>query len=250
MTTAEMTRMSGRLRSKLAPLMAEVSARSQMIAEHPDPRAMYPALLELVYAEIRTTVPLLIAAEHRAVELAAEGDTVAEALVPWLRAHATEEEDHASWLLDDYSRVGGDLDALVARPGAPAIASLVGSVYYWTLHAHPVAILGYCAVLEGSPPSEAFVERIARRSGYPADSFKTLLHHSTLDVLHGGELFELMDELPLLPHHEAVVSMTALQTADLLIAAADDLLDALEIEYPGVQGSLSTRPMTSVQVSV
>jgi hypothetical protein len=219
---------ASRLQAKLAPLMAEVSARSQMMAEHHRPKAMYITLLEFLHSEIRASVPLLVAAERKAIELAGRGDTVAEALVHWLREHIEDETDHDTWLLDDYLRIGGDPNVLVARPGSPTVGALVGSVYYWTLHAHPVAILGYCAVLEGSPPTAAFIDRMMQATGYPPEAFRTLREHSDIDVDHGTELFELLNNLPLTARHEAIVGMTALQTADLLIAAGEELLEAVE----------------------
>jgi hypothetical protein len=118
---------------------------------------MYRALVELTYSEARATVPLMEAAQSRAVELAREGDAVAQALLPWLREHIVEETDHDRWLLVDYARIGGDPATMADWPGCPTVAAMVGSVYYWALHAHPVAILGYCAVLEGTPPSSLFV---------------------------------------------------------------------------------------------
>ncbi len=218
---------ASRLRAKLEPLVAEVSARSRMMTEHPDPRAMYRALLELLYSEVRATVPLLAAAQLRAAEMAAQGDAVAGAMMAWLHEHIVEEADHAAWILGDYARVGGDPDVLTLSPGSPTVAALVGSVYYWTLHAHPVAILGYCAVLEGYPPASAFIEHLIQATGLPDGAFDTLRHHSTIDVEHGGEIFDLVDQLPLGPRHEAVIGMTALQTADLLVVAGDELLSSL-----------------------
>jgi hypothetical protein len=228
-TVIEVTGAAGRLRAKIAPLIDEVSARSHMIAAHPDPRSTYRALLELLYTEVRTTVPLLVAVDNRAVDLAAHSDEVAKAMSPWLRQHIVEETDHDTWLIRDYIRIGGDPDALVARAGSPGIAALVGSVYYWSLHAHPAAILGYCAVLEGSPPTGAFIDRMIRATGFPPDAFDTLRHHSCVDVHHGAEIFDVIDRLPLLEAHEAIVGMTALQTADLQIAAAEELLDGLDL---------------------
>ena len=51
---------ASRLQAKLAPLVAEVSARSRMLAEHPNPKAMYMTLLEFLHSEIRASVPLLL----------------------------------------------------------------------------------------------------------------------------------------------------------------------------------------------
>jgi hypothetical protein len=209
------------------PLMAEVSARSQLIAEHPDPRAAYRALVELLYSEVRASVPLMMAARTKAIELAAGGDAVANALIGWLGRHIIEETDHDAWLLGDYVRTGGNPARLTARPGTPTVAAMVGSVYYWTLHAHPVAILGYSAVLEGTPPSCRFIDQLIERTGYPPYAFNTLRHHSDIDINHSRDLFGLIDGLPLTEEEEAIIGMAALQTADLLVAAGDELLDSL-----------------------
>jgi hypothetical protein len=228
LTAIEVDTAATRLQAKLAPLVAEVAVRSGMMLEHPNPRALYVALLEMLHSEVRASVPLLVCAQNRAVELANEGDAVAAALIVWLGRHIVEETDHDTWLLADYRRVGGDPDLLAFRPGSPTVGAMVGSVYYWTLHAHPVAILGYGAVLEGTPPSTAFVDCLERATGFAPDAFSTLRHHSVIDADHRADLFELLDKLPLTARHEALISMTALQTADLLIATGDELLDAVE----------------------
>jgi hypothetical protein len=103
----------------------------------------------------------------------------------------------------------------------------VGSAYYWVLHAHPVAIVGYCTALEGRPPSRRFIERLQQASGFPPEAFATLRHHSDIDDDHSGDLYALMDRLPLTPWHESIVGMTALQTVDLMTQAGDELLAAL-----------------------
>jgi hypothetical protein len=226
MSCVTRTTVAGRLQAQLAPLIAEVSARARLMVEHPNPIGMYANLLEFLHSEMRASVPLLSAARDKAVGLAAGGDAVAEALIDWLDRHIAEEAGHENWVLADYSRIGRDPDALVRCHGSPTVGAMVGSVYYWTLHAHPVAILGYCAVLEGTPPTAAFIDRLQQRTGYPAEAFHTLRQHSDVDINHGGELFALLDSLPLTPGHEAIVSLAALQTADLLIAIGDELLDA------------------------
>jgi len=218
---------AGRLKAKIRPLMAEVSVRSRLVAEHRDPRAAYRALVELLYSETRASVPLMIAARTKAIELAAMGDAVANALIGWLGRHIIEETDHDAWLLRDYARTGGDPKGLAASPGSPTVAAIVGSVYYWSIHAHPVAILGYCAVLEGTPPTGRFIDQLIERTGYRPDAFDTLRHHSDIDIRHSRDLFDLIDRLPLTENEEAIIGMAALQTADLLIAAGDELLDSL-----------------------
>ena len=224
---------SERLRVKLEPLMAEVSVRSAMMVEHPRPAEVYRALLELLYGEIRASIPLMGTVGARAAELAQLGDPVADAMLPWLRRHIEDETGHDEWLLSDYGLVGGNSLHLAARAGDPAFAAMVGSVYYWSLLAHPVALLGYCAVIEGSPPSQIFVDRLVDGTGMPASAFSTLRHHSDLDVHHAEEIFDLIDALPLDERHEAILGVTALQTADLLVVAADELLERVDVADTG-----------------
>lgn len=224
-TTSSQTTTSERLRAKLAPFLAELSARSQLIASHPDAPAAYRELVRMLYSIIRASVPIMVAA--RAESERREGDSVAEGLVAYLDEHIEEERHHDEWMLEDWEKMGGDPEELVAWPGTPTIAQAVGSAYYWTLHAHPVAILGYCTVLEGSPPSEKLIEGLASRTGYAAGSFDTLRHHSDADPHHSGDLYAVMDSLALTSWHESIIGMTALQTADLLIAASDELLASL-----------------------
>jgi hypothetical protein len=214
---------SRRLRRKLEPLLDEVSARTALLAERPDVRRVYVDLVRLLYSEVRASVPLLQAA-LRAAERLAPDDPVAAGITDWLDQHSIEELHHDEWLLDDYRILGEDPTDLLAAAGSPTIAAMVGSIYYWTLHAHPVAVLGYCAVLEGSPPSGVFISDLEARTGYPSAAFTTLRHHSDIDVDHGADLFDLIDVLPLTARHEALIGMAALQTADLLIDAAEALL--------------------------
>lgn len=218
---------SERLNTKLAPLFAEAGARSAMIADHADVKEVYVDLVRLLYSEVRASVPLLRAA-LRAAEQRPGDDLVAAGITSWLDTHTTEELHHDEWLLEDFEALGGDPAELLTMSGSPAIAAMVGSAYYWSMHAHPVAILGYCAALEGKPPSSAFIDTLEARTGYPPRAFMTLRHHSVIDVGHGDELFDLIDQLPLTPEQEALIGMTALQTADMAIEAADELLDRAE----------------------
>ena len=106
---------AARLRAKIRPLMAEVSVRSRLVAEHPDPCAAYRALVELLYSGVRASVPLMVATQTKAIELAARGDAVANALIGWLSRHIIEETDHDAWLLSDYARAGGNPESHACR---------------------------------------------------------------------------------------------------------------------------------------
>jgi hypothetical protein len=213
------------LRAKLEPLLAELELRMRRIAELENPQRAYAKLLRLHYSEVRASLPLLLTAERVVVERGPE-DRVGAGMVSWLREHAAEELHHDEWLVEDYAAIGGTPDELLNLPGSPTVAALVGSVYYWILHAHPVAILGYYAVLEGSSPSQTLIDKLEASTGYPAGAFTTLRRESDIRMAHDNEVFDLIDELPLTSDQKELISMTALQTADLLIHMADELLDS------------------------
>ena len=81
----------------------------------------------------------------------------------------------------------------------PKIAALIGAVYYWIFHFHPVAVLGYLE-LEAYHPSVSGVEQLIERTGLPREGFRQLLLHAKLDVAHARELHRVLDSLPLEPH--------------------------------------------------
>jgi hypothetical protein len=183
--------------TRLEPLVLASQTAATELTDHPEIAAIYPELVRMMHWTIRASVPLLRAAEAEALRLAAAGDPVAAALVRYLRHHVTEELHHDDWLLADYAALGLDrADILDSRPSA-TVAELVGAVYYWILHYHPVAILGHLAVREGVPPSAALIERLQQRTGYPPEAFGCLRHHAVIDPDHDDELWDLIDDLPL-----------------------------------------------------
>src|SRR2546429_520773 len=59
---------------------------------------------------------------------------------------------------EDLGMRGGPGGGVGRRPPADSTARAVGAQYYWIRHHHPVALLGYVAVLEGRPPSVEFLD--------------------------------------------------------------------------------------------
>ncbi len=147
---------------------------------------------------------------------AASGDPLAAPLAAYLAEHIREEEGHDAWLLEDLRAAGGTPEDALGPLPSPLIASLVGSQYYWIEHHHPVALLGYIAVLEGYAPAPGLTDRIARRTGLPAAALRTVREHSVLDTEHLDELHALLDRLPLGRDREAAVAVSALHSLDAL----------------------------------
>ena len=101
----------------------------------------------------------------------------------------------------------------------------MGAQHYWALHTHPLAILGYIAVLEGEPPEESFFLDAARRSGLPEAAFSTLRYHARVDREHWRDLVDLADALPLEPRHQALIGLSILHTCEGMASAIQCVLE-------------------------
>jgi Iron-containing redox enzyme len=215
---------SDRLRRKIELVLPVLLGAGAKLVEHPKARELYPEYLIASHGVIRASVPVMETALERARALA-EDDAVAAGLAAYLEKHADEEVGHDDWLLEDLEALGRDRADAIARPPSAAIASLVGAAYYWILHYHPAAVLGYIALLEGYPPSIGEVDRWMATTGLPREAFRTLIRHAELDPLHRDELFEALDGLPLAPEHSAVIGLTALHSVHAFAELLEELLD-------------------------
>jgi hypothetical protein len=106
------------------------------------------------------------------------------------------------------------------------VAHLIGAHYYWVRHVHPVAMLGYLAVLEGNPPEVDQLADYQRRTGLPREAFRTLIKHGHLDQHHRDDLNDTLDALPLERRHHELISMSAFHTIDLVSLSLEEILDA------------------------
>ncbi|MFJ5819455.1 iron-containing redox enzyme family protein [Streptomyces sp. NPDC093108] len=207
---------SERLRVKLA--FAEPALRASTAAlwrpEGLLPR--YRAYLCAMHTVIRASVPLMERAAERAESLARRGDPLGAPLAAYLAGHIREEAEHDTWLLEDLTAAGSGPRAALEPVPSPLVASLAGAQYYWIEHHHPVALLGYIAVLEGHAPAAGLAPRLARATGLPAPAFRTVHEHARLDDGHADELYALLDRLPLSRGQETAVAVSALHTTDAL----------------------------------
>ena len=107
---------------------------------------------------------------------------------------------------------------------SPRVAALVGSQYYWILHHHPVAFLGYVALMEGYPPTPDLIDGAHRAHGVPARGVPTYLEHAELDPGHRDHLDRTLDALPLEPRHEQIIGISAIATAMWAARSLEELL--------------------------
>lgn len=183
----------------------------------------YPAFLIELYQAIRAAVPLLETARARAVELAA-GDAVCAGMVGYLEKHIEEERYHDIWTLEDLEALGIARAEVLERIPSPRMAALVGAQYYWVLHHHPVAIIGYLAVLEDSPPSLVFIDQLQAHTGFPDAALRMVREHGRFDPEHRADLDRLVDSLPLSAAHERMIGISLVHTVSGIVAAMEDLL--------------------------
>ncbi len=160
------------LHRKIGLVLPELVGAGRRLIESPQLPELYPEFLITSHGIIRASVPLMQRARDEAAQRAAD-DPVCAALAPYFDEHIEEERHHDDWLLDDLETLGRGRDDVLARPPTATIAGLVGAQYYWVIHYHPVAVLGYIALLEGirrrprcsrSSPPDRGIHR--RRSGH------------------------------------------------------------------------------------
>jgi hypothetical protein len=193
------------------------------LVEHRRLAELWPEYLILQHEIIRATVPLTETALARSRELPSD-DPLAAPLATYLEEHVDEELRHDETLLGDLEVLGIDRGVVAERMPSPAVASLVGSQYYWILHYHPVTFLGYVALMEGYPPTPELIETLITRTGYPRKAFRTYIEHAELDPGHRDHLDRTIDSLPLDASHEAALGVSAISTAGLAARSLEEIL--------------------------
>ena len=201
------------IRKKIELTCVDMQRSFAQLWNDPDLRTLFPSLLILLNQITRASVPLMEAAHRESVEMAAD-DPVARHLVGYFERHIEEERDHDAWTLDDLEAIGFPRDQVLNLTPLPVVASFVGSQYYWLRHHHPVTLIGYIAVLEGSPPSRAHIDRLKTVTGLPDEAFRTYAYHGQVDPHHTSELNGALDVMPLTKWHLGLIGMSAAHTGD------------------------------------
>lgn len=210
------------MRTRIGFGMGPLFDAYERLTHHPALTRVYPEYLVQTHMIIRASIPLL----SRAAELARSvGDDLGEPLAGYFEKHIVEEEGHDEWMLEDLAVLGFDAADVIARMPPWPVAAMVGSQYYWVNHHHPVALMGYVAVLEGYPARPEDIDGMIERTGLPAAAFRTLAKHAGLDPGHSRELDEVIDSLPLGPGDLTCICVSALTTVRFAAAAFDELFE-------------------------
>jgi len=222
------------LRIKIELAWPALHRSARQLWNAPGLPARYVEYLLAMHAVVRASVPLMDTALARC--RATPADPVAGPLERYLAPHMAEERGHDDWLCEDIAATGHDPGEALRRVPPAAAAAMVGAQYYWIAHWHPVALLGYIAVLEGWPPHPGLASRLAALTGYPVCAFGTLSRHADADPGHGEEVFRLLDRLPLTVAQEKAVGVSALHT----VSAAARLLSEIAGGTPAGRGERAT----------
>jgi hypothetical protein len=204
------------LRATFALATPALRAASADLWRRPGLTERYPEYLRVMHGVIRASVPLMELAVRRCVALGPD-DPVAAPLHAYLRQHIVEEIGHDDWLLTDLAALGADPARPLTEHPPAVVARLVGAQYYWIEHHHPVALLGYIAILEGNAPTVRLADWLSSGAGLPAAAVRTVREHAELDTGHTDAVYDLLDELPLTVAQTNVVAVSGLHTADALM---------------------------------
>ena len=218
LTTSETLKLKIRVAEQ--PLIAQLSG----FRCHPRFADVFSELLFCLHCSVRASIPLIQSALDSSSTLS---DTcpVAAALVSYYEQHIQEEMHHDEWLLDDMESLGMRRDEVLARVPPAEVASMVGSQYYWIKHVHPVALMGYLAVIEGRPNNVESLDEIVANTAVPRDALRSFYKHAWLDVHHSAEIWQLLDTLPLTPSHVALLGLNGMLVVNHLTRIIDSLLD-------------------------
>jgi Iron-containing redox enzyme len=213
-----------RLRRKINLVNQSYAKSCRTLMTHPRLAELWPRFLITQHQIIRATVHLTEVAAERARAIA-DADPVAPGLVRYLEEHVEEELGHDDTLLDDLEILGVKRASVLSRMPSPSVASLVGAQYYWIHHHHPIAFLGFVALMEGHPPTPALIETLISATRYPRAAFRTFVEHSELDPGHRDRLDRTIDALPLSAEHETVMGISAMHSATLLPPTIEEILE-------------------------
>jgi hypothetical protein len=215
------------LRRKLALVLPELAGVTQRFLADPRISDLYSEYLFSSHCIARASIPLMQATRDRALA-SGKQDPIGAALTTYLTEHIVEEMDHDEWFLQDLAVLGWDRSTVLARPPSATVAAMVGAQYYWVLHYHPVALLGFLTALESHPPSRSMIDELISKTGHPPKAFRTLTLHADLDPHHEEELYRLLDGLSLTSEQSTVLGLSAIHTLHLSAVSIEEIVNRFE----------------------
>ena len=220
-------RFSEQLHLKRWMLSARLREASKSLWQSRGISELYPVMLFSIHCMARASVPLMRTAADRLQAMTAV-DPIAAPLIDYFTRQIPQELGHDEWLLEDLEALGRSRNEILAQMPLPTVAAVVGAQYYWILHHHPVALLGYIMVVESEPPTVELVERTIAKTGLPREAFRSFFRHAILEPAHNDALDRLLDALPLTREQEELVGVSVIQTSNMIARAAEEILELHE----------------------
>ena len=211
------------LRTRIELFSAGLDQAAYEFWMHPEFITVYREYLFQSHSIIRASVPLMKATLECCRAPKYLSDPVLKLFGDYLERHIIEETGHDEWILNDAEVLGIQRRALLERIPKQTALQMVGSQYYWINHYNPVAMLGYIAVMEGTPPQSEFIEDVARRNKLPLEAFSSFILHAKVDPKHRADLDLLLDKLPLRKEQLGLIGLSALQTIQYLKTVLADV---------------------------
>ena len=207
------------LRAKVALVRPALAMASGRLWTGTD-AAGYTRYLAAMYPMSQATVSVLRFARARC--LRRPGDPLSRALAVFLTRHIGEESRHERWVAADLAALGNGAPA-TALPSA-GLTGLIGAQYHLIEAVHPVAVLGYMAVLQSDPPSRALLDHLLAVTG-DSTAVTALSRHAEPGNAPLAATYALLDRLILGGTLRAAVGLSALHTAVGAIALFAELAD-------------------------
>jgi hypothetical protein len=126
--------------------------------------------------------------------------------------------------VEDLFSFRADAAHLLEETAIPQVLAIPGIAYYSIENLSPISLLGYMAVLEGTPPLHSFINHLQSELQLPEQAFRTLLVHSSADVAHAEELFAVADSLDVAPNDKKSAIRAAAHTSSMYAIAMGYLL--------------------------
>ena len=204
-------------------LPAALGSYHKLIARH-DFLAIFPEYLTNLYFTVRASVPLMEQALSIARDRQAT-DPICKELCRYFEHHITEERHHDEWLLEDLDALGVSPASVISRVPSHHVAAMVGAQYYWMQFSHPVCLLGYIGVVEGSPPRTETLDWLIQQRKIPKTALRTSFIHAKIDPYHKSDLDDLLDGLTLEPKQMELLCLSGISTLCHITSMYGDLLN-------------------------
>lgn len=215
------------LRGKISLVAPRMQEQLSRFWNHSQFEQVFLKHMEFLYHSISASVPLMEAALQRSQEIS-DSCPVAAILVPYLSKHIEEERGHDQWLLDDLELLGRSTADIQSQIPPTSVATQIGSQYYYINHVHPLAVIAFLAVIEGSPPEKEALDRVVASTNIPKEALRTFYKHSDIDRFHSQELWDLIDELPLLPWHHTLLGVDAMLVTEQNACIMETVLEGFD----------------------